>query len=856
MTGTPAPTPDAPTTPEVVSVPIGDNTKILHGDALAALRTLPDNSIDAIVTDPPYGLSKEPDIAEVLTHWLAGDDYTHTGKGFMGNSWDSFVPGPSVWREAFRVLKPGGYAAVFASSRTIDLTTISLRLAGFEIRDTIMWHYGCLSEDSEILTPVGWLRHSDLTENSVVCAFDPDSGNLSWQKVQEILRYDYDDTAFRLLGSGTDQLLSRGHRVVVERDGTYSFAAIEDVARQREARVPVLEDVPKLRRSLSLLHEGTGSAQYDMQQDVHEEPRVGVCHGSPTKGADSDLGELCGVRHALRKQTSMGQERDRSVLLEAVHGAGERAPHVGATHSQVQGGRDTRGHGILARSDDRAPKSCLEGWCHLHTKEGQLRAGQDGSLPLGVPSHGTQERLRGRAPIDRRNSDGATLDQYGGGAPRGSRRPEQLPDEPRTVRHESGPQTVRGSRFASPTLVRVETVQYRGVMWCVRVPGGAFVARRNGKAFITGNSGFPKSLDVSKALTKAGETDLAEAYAGYGTALKPGHEPIALVRKPLIGTVAANVAEHGTGGINIDACRVKNTGTERSEGGSRDGEESAQRRYTDKGSTNFAPTPGPRGGAPEGRFPINVIFTHAADCAEVGTVSVKAPVINRFTDGAKHFRDGAGHEFVSVQTGDVDGNEQVTVFDCAEGCPVGELDSQSGILSSGKPGVYKGTPNRSAAYGAESRKAGLAMAGYGDTGGASRFFPTFRYVKKANSKERAIVWVPSPACVKAGHSPDPHNPTTPWEQAASPTETVCPVCALVWEEYKHATVKPTAVMTWLTKLVTPEGGTVLDMYAGTGSTGVAAAIEGFPVVLIERDPVHITMVVKRLTPPEQSSLFD
>jgi site-specific DNA-methyltransferase (adenine-specific) len=59
---------------------------ILAGDNVASLRTFPDNSIDAVVTDPPYGLSKEPDIAEVLGHWLAGDDYVHTGSGFMGKS--------------------------------------------------------------------------------------------------------------------------------------------------------------------------------------------------------------------------------------------------------------------------------------------------------------------------------------------------------------------------------------------------------------------------------------------------------------------------------------------------------------------------------------------------------------------------------------------------------------------------------------------------------------------------------------------------------------------------------------------------------------------------------------------------
>jgi len=114
---------------------------VILGDCLDVLRELPDNSIDSVVTDPPYGLSKEPDIEEVLTKWMAGEDYEHRGGGFMGKTWDSFVPGPSIWREVYRVLKPGGHALVFAGTRTQDLMTISLRLAGFEIRDVIEWLY-------------------------------------------------------------------------------------------------------------------------------------------------------------------------------------------------------------------------------------------------------------------------------------------------------------------------------------------------------------------------------------------------------------------------------------------------------------------------------------------------------------------------------------------------------------------------------------------------------------------------------------------------------------------------------------------------------------------------------------------
>lgn len=115
---------------------------ILLGDCRAGMRYMPENSVHSIVTDPPYGLSKSPNMREVLKHWLAGDDYNATGSGFMGKSWDSFVPGPATWSEAYRILKPGGVAAVFAGSRTVDLMATSMRLAGFEIFDMGHWLYG------------------------------------------------------------------------------------------------------------------------------------------------------------------------------------------------------------------------------------------------------------------------------------------------------------------------------------------------------------------------------------------------------------------------------------------------------------------------------------------------------------------------------------------------------------------------------------------------------------------------------------------------------------------------------------------------------------------------------------------
>lgn len=118
-------------------------TNILHlGDNLETIKTLPDNSVDAIITDSPYGLGKEPDATECLHDWITKGYHEVKGTGFMGKKWDAFVPQPVLWIQCFRVLKPGGYLLSFFGTRTYDWGTLAIRLAGFEIRDQIMWVYG------------------------------------------------------------------------------------------------------------------------------------------------------------------------------------------------------------------------------------------------------------------------------------------------------------------------------------------------------------------------------------------------------------------------------------------------------------------------------------------------------------------------------------------------------------------------------------------------------------------------------------------------------------------------------------------------------------------------------------------
>lgn len=257
-------------------------------------------------------------------------------------------------------------------------------------------------------------------------------------------------------------------------------------------------------------------------------------------------------------------------------------------------------------------------------------------------------------------------------------------------------------------------------------------------------TGFPKGRN------------LHGQWKGWGSGLKPAHEPIILARKPLAGTVAANVAEHGTGALHIDACRVPSTGTSRARGG----EPSQRRRYRHRGGTSLAALPGVRGGDPAGRWPTNLVLIHHPDCTDPGP--------------------------------------------CAPGCPVAELDDQSGARRAG--GAVTGTePSRpfTTVYGQMTAR--RARQSYADHGGASRFYPCFRYQPKASRAERPT-----------------HHGTA------------------------HPTVKPLELMRWLVRLVTPPGGHVLDPFAGSGTTAEACLLEHVACTAIERNPDYLPLITARL----------
>ena len=296
-------------------------------------------------------------------------------------------------------------------------------------------------------------------------------------------------------------------------------------------------------------------------------------------------------------------------------------------------------------------------------------------------------------------------------------------------------------------------------------------------------SGFPKSLDAAKAIDRhlgrkgdcaptgpavrrivpgadqnatgawekledrtyqphayAPATAEADEWQGWGTALKPAWEPIVVARKPLDGTVAANLLEHGCGALNIDACRIA---TDDALGGGAYAKNPTDREqiWGAEAGNSWR-----RGGGgdfvqPEGRWPANLVH---------------------------------------------DGSAEVEAAFAA-----------FGTRTSGRPGIrQKG--NDGVCFGAESRPPGTPMSGFGDSGSAARFF----YNSKAGKHDRA--------------------------------------------GSKHPTVKPVALMRYLVRLVTPPGGRVLDPFAGSGTTGEAAHLEGFDATLCELLQAHVADIRRRL----------
>jgi site-specific DNA-methyltransferase (adenine-specific) len=275
----------------------------------------------------------------------------------------------------------------------------------------------------------------------------------------------------------------------------------------------------------------------------------------------------------------------------------------------------------------------------------------------------------------------------------------------------------------------------------------------SGQSYGAGGSAFLTDSATERAETEGAETaPEAREWEGWGTALKPAFEPVVVARKPLgEKTVAANVLAHGTGALNIDASRIGHANLREMRGRSGRAEIPGGNTVAYRAHN---PTEKIWEPSEAGRWPANVILDESQ--AEA-------------------------------------------------------LDEQSGTTV-GKKTVTKRSPDGAGrtAFGAFAGQSSVEM-GYDDEGGASRFF----YTAKAPQHER-----PKDA-----------------------------------EGVGHPTVKPVSLMRWLVKLVTPPGGTVLEPFAGSGTTIEAALTEGFHVIAIEREAKYIPLCEARMARPMQGELF-
>lgn len=267
-------------------------------------------------------------------------------------------------------------------------------------------------------------------------------------------------------------------------------------------------------------------------------------------------------------------------------------------------------------------------------------------------------------------------------------------------------------------------------------------------------SGFPKSKNLD------GE------WNGWGTALKPALEPITFARKPLIGTVAENVLEHGTGALNVDGCRVQHQGQATT---GRRITENRQNAVVAKNTSKL--TGSMNDNWKKGRWPANLIHDGSEE------------VLVRFPQSV------AGVETQQRGTG----------------------------------GIWSGRSN--APCGPQ----------YGDNGSAARFF----YCAKASQEDRD----------DGLEGFEKKNGSQITGRVVGSSGAKASAYAGTTEHLRrniHPTVKPTDLMRYLCRLVTPPGGVVLDPFMGSGSTGKGALKEGFRFVGIERDPEYFEIACKRI----------
>lgn len=337
-----------------------------------------------------------------------------------------------------------------------------------------------------------------------------------------------------------------------------------------------------------------------------------------------------------------------------------------------------------------------------------------------------------------------------------------------------------------------------------------------------------KTWDITAPATEA-----AKQWEGWGTALKPSHEIITVARKPLIGTVAANVQEWGTGALNIDGSRV---GTEQ---------------ITINGQGNDNLFHGKFSGNvdnPErtGRFPANTLLTHNWDCEQTGSstdawsaTGIQSAPLTALKGG----EDGSLN--VSVSSG----GATTPIYTCTPGCPVAALDKQSGNCKVGavRPYTSKHDPAATSTSFQNGDNPHRDYTSTASEGGASRFFQQLNW-----SEQDKIIYIPKPSKKErnAGLDGLPEKTagevTNRKEGSAGLKSPRAGTGRTSGNTNTHPTVKPVRLMEYLVKLVTPPSGTVLDPFLGSGTTAVAAENLGFKWVGCELTDEYYLIIEGRV----------
>jgi site-specific DNA-methyltransferase (adenine-specific) len=333
-------------------------------------------------------------------------------------------------------------------------------------------------------------------------------------------------------------------------------------------------------------------------------------------------------------------------------------------------------------------------------------------------------------------------------------------------------------------------------------------------------------------------TEEAKYWNGWGSALKPANEPIVLARKPLEKglSIADNVLKYGTGGINIDGCRVgfKNESDFLESTKKNQHEDFGTKPMTNNNVYGDYSMLQPKNYEPSGRFPANVILTHHPDCECVGTKKVKTGKNIEEKGSGGIWQKSSGLP-CGNQYGDENGEETIEDWNCHEDCPIKILDEQSGSVG-GDSRKSKSTYDKGI-WG--NAKAVESKALYNDKGGASRFF----YVAKASQKER------NKGLEDFEKQPLAFSNQAKAELARGNTEFADETKMHNKVQFKannHPTIKPIKLMQYLVRLVTPPNGVVLDPFMGSGTTGIACKLEGFDFVGMEQDEQYHKIAQARI----------